>query len=136
MHKQRGFTLVEVMVIVGIIAILAAIAVPTYDAQKRKGYRTDAVRALTESAQLQERWYSNNGTYATLDNIYGTTFDTSANGQYAINASYSAVHFTITATAQGNQLDDKKCRTFTIDHVGRKTSTDDSAAASTGCWPK
>ena len=134
MHKQRGFTLVEVMVIVGIIAILAAIAVPTYDAQKRKGYRTDAVRALTEAAQLQERWYSNTGTYATLNDI--SAGDTSANGQYGITASYSSTHFTITATAVGNQLDDKKCRTFTIDQAGRKTSTDSSAAASTGCWPK
>jgi len=134
MQKQHGFTLIEAMITVAILGILAAIGVSTYDAQKRKGYRSDAIRALTEAAQLEERWYSNNGIYGTLANIQASA--TSPNGHYGITAVNASHTYAITATAVAGQLNDEKCRTFTIDQAGRKTSTDSSAAASTGCWPK
>jgi len=135
---QRGFTLIEIMVVVVILGILAAVAIPAYDAQKRKGYRADAISALTRAAQLQERWYSDKGTYA--DSL--TTIDaptTSENGKYNISLSFDSGtpdEFTVTATATGPQEDDEKCYKFSLDQAGRKTSEDKDANPSTGCWPK
>jgi len=137
-RPSQGFTLIEVMIVVGILGIIAAIAIPAYDAQKRRGYRADAISALTRAAQYQERWYSNNGTYSSTLASIGSP-STTENGKYNLSLTFNAAtpdEFTVTATATGGQLNDTKCRTFSLDQAGRKTSTDSGGTASTGCWPK
>jgi len=137
-RNLQGFTLIEVMIVVGILGIIAAIAIPAYDAQKRRGYRADAISALTRAAQLQERWYTDKGTYSSsLANIGMAS--TTDNGKYNLSITFNAAtpdEFTVTATATGGQLKDTNCRTFSLDEAGRKTSTDSGGTASTGCWPK
>ena len=64
-RKFSGFTLIEVMVAVVIVAVLAAIAYPSYRDHVRKGKRAEGKVALLKAAQVLERWYSDNNTYGT-----------------------------------------------------------------------
>lgn len=66
MRKQYGFTLIELMIVVMVIAVLAAIAIPNYLEQSRKGRRADAVRAVGDVQLAMERWRAECSTYADL----------------------------------------------------------------------
>lgn len=136
--NQRGFSLIELVITVTIIGIIAAIAIPAYNAMKMRGARTEAMSTLTEVAHLQERWYSNNGTYAdSLATIDAPT--SSENNKYTISLTFDSStpdEFEVTATAAGSQLGDDNCQTFSLDQAGRRTSTDSGGNPSSGCWSK
>lgn len=63
MKRQWGFTLIELMIVVAVVAILAAIAYPTYQDSVRKSRRADAQAVLLEAAQWMERFYTENNRY-------------------------------------------------------------------------
>lgn len=63
LKRQRGFTLIELMITVAVIAILAAIAFPSYQDSLRKSRRTDGKNALTQAMANMERYYTENNTY-------------------------------------------------------------------------
>ena len=65
LKRQRGFTLIELMITVAVIAILAAIAFPSYQDSLRKSRRTDAKNALTQAMANMERYYTEKNTYVT-----------------------------------------------------------------------
>lgn len=140
MKRQWGLTLVELMVVVAVMAILAAIAYPLYTNQVQKSRRADAKIALESIAMAQERFYTLNGRYtATLaslqvsSDIQGGASD---EGYYTIAAptlASGAQGFTATATAStsGAQSSDRaNCTTFSINHLGTKTST----GSASNCW--
>ena len=137
--NQSGFTLIEAIVVVAILAIISVIAANYYEDQKRRSYRTDAVNAIQRFAQLQERHRTINGVYDDLATIGGSS--STQQGKYTIDLpTQTDDTYTIRASAIGPQLQDEDCRTFSLTHTGIRSSTDDSSTVSTGaasrCWPR
>ena len=114
------------MIVVAVIAVLAAVVLPSYQDSVRKARRTDARGALTTVAQLMERFNTEGNTYvgATLGTGAGALYkDTSENGYYALSLSnLTATTFTITATPAGAQASDA-CGTYTLTQAGVRGST-------------
>jgi type IV pilus assembly protein PilE len=144
-RKQRGVTLIELVVVMIIVGILAAVALPSYRKYVIRSQRSDAKDALLALATQQEKHYLQCNTYAGTigaatncagGQLLGTA--TSKNGWYqlAIPAS-SALAYTVTATAIAgqNQFQDTECRTFSVDQAGVKTAQDSGGADNTAeCW--
>jgi type IV pilus assembly protein PilE len=114
--KQSGFTLIELVVVIAIVGILAAIAIPTFSEQIKKSRRSEAVTVLGDLQLRQERWRSNHTTYGTIAEVTGTTaaLFNGAQGNYDFAVTVnSATAYTLTATPKGAQSGDR-CGTFTI----------------------
>ena len=107
--KDRGFTLIELMVVAAIIAILAAIALPSYSKQVRKSRRSAAVATLQQVGLLEERFRADNTGYT---NAWSNLGSDPSNAYYTYTVAVTAAAggtpatYTITATAQGDQLKD------------------------------
>jgi type IV pilus assembly protein PilE len=138
--KSTGFTLIELMVVVAIIGLLAAIAIPSYKDSTRRANRADAQITLSRLATLQERYFfrANQYTGDFNDLISGvadnTTSITSDEGYYTVALTATASSWSLTATGIGDQANDSECVTLTLTNLGAKTSTDSNNAASTECW--
>lgn len=145
--RQRGFTLLELMIVVAVIAILASIALPFYGDQVEKGRRAEGKAALLRTALAQERHYTNSGSYATSvstlvtqDGLSGV--DTSGNtetGYYVVSILAGAgTTFTAQAQTQGSQTGDNDfCAVFSIDNLGVKSAVDGASNDTTGvCWTR
>lgn len=130
--KIRGFTLIELMVTVAVIAIIASIAYPSYQEQIRKTRRADAKAALMDAAAIMERHYTQFGQYGG-----GAVIPSTSPGQFYTIAATGTVAtsqvFTITATRAGQQADDK-CGNFTISQDQSKTVAGGSLAAADCGW--
>jgi type IV pilus assembly protein PilE len=138
-HKTgRGFTLLELMVTVAVVAILAAIAYPAYQDQVRKSRRAEIQGVLVEMANLQQQFFSDNFTYATTAQLgYPAAYPLPpATAFYSLDVSVSsAAGFTVRAQTAGPQVSDTRCKEMTLVNTGVKASKDSSAADSTAfCW--
>ena len=122
-----GFTLIEIMVALAILAIVVTIAYPSYAAHVLKSRRCDAVASLLERAQLLERCFTHFNAYNAdgCPNPEGI----SANGYYAVTVDRTASTYTLTATPNAGQSSDP-CGAFTLDHLGNRTPT----PGSNRCW--
>jgi type IV pilus assembly protein PilE len=133
-RHQEGFTLIELMITVAVVAILAAVAYPSYLNSVRKSHRADAKTALTTAAQQMERYMTENGKYTGAS--AGTTFSaTSENGYYTLSFAKgypTSTTFKIQAVPTGSQASDS-CGTFTIDEMGTRDVTGGTLTAS-DCW--
>lgn len=118
---DRGFTLIEMMIVVVVIGVLAAIALPSYQEHVRKTRRAAATADLSDIAQRAERHHTVNNTYAGFDLPFefspqeGTAF-------YEIEISdVGQSTFTLTAAPINAQAGDaERCGTYTLSHTGRR----------------
>ena len=111
MRQTKGFTLIELMIVVAIVAILAAIAIPTYQEQVRKGRRADAARAVGQLQLDMERWRGENPSYADCGGPgcgSGTYPAVPTSDFYTITMGAAApTSYEITATPAGVQAGDR-----------------------------
>jgi len=129
MGNIKGFTLIEVMITVVIVAILAAIGYPSYIDYVTKSGRSEGVAAVLRVANLQEQYYMDNRVYATDMKKLGlgaTAFKTE-HGYYEVTSSGTS-SFTITATvvSTSRQARDTKCGSISLTSTGVKTPKE--------CW--
>lgn len=132
---SRGFTLIELMIGVAILAILVSLAYPSYLAQVAKGRRTDGKSALLDVAQRMERYYTERGTYvgAALG-AAGIHASISAQDYYTLAiTAQSAAAYTITATPKGPQAGDA-CGTYSYNQSGAKAVGGGATLSATVCW--
>jgi type IV pilus assembly protein PilE len=118
MTRENGFTLIELMVTIAIVAILAAFAIPMFSEQMAKGRRSDAISTLTQLQLDQERWRANHATYATMDQLTGsataTTSFNNAKPNYTFSVSANdGTDVLITATPKAGQFGDR-CGNFML----------------------
>lgn len=138
MGRVRGFTLLELMIVLVIIAILAAIAIPAYNRYAFRAHRVDGQELLLRVANAQERYYSTNNAYGSLTDV-GYNNPTSEKGYYTASVAFPAGSasqaFVATATPVGGQAQDA-CGPLTIDNAGNKTPGPASASSNSNgsCW--
>jgi len=142
--RQKGFTLVELMITCVVVAILAAIAIPSYNSSVRKSRRTEGRNALLDLAGREERFLATNNQYsATAADLGYASFPApTTSGYYNLKVTATGAGganavptFTITATAAGTQVGDTDCQVFTLDSTGAQTSTNSASSDSTAtCW--
>lgn len=131
-RAPRGFTLIELVVAMAIVAILAMIAIPGYQQYVRKGRRSEAIAVLLELQLRQEKFRANNPAYGTATDISAPTTGAAATYYTFSVSGNSGTAYTLQAAAKttGGQNQDQQngtaCSTLTLDQSG-----DRSPAA---CW--
>ncbi|WP_295636495.1 type IV pilin protein [uncultured Methylibium sp.] len=128
---QRGYSLIELLIVVVIAGVLATLAYPSYAAQLNKGRRTDAISALYQVQQAQERWRANHSRYT--DDLALLGLSAAVPDRYRLSISTaSADGYTATATAQ---WPDGACTTLSLGLQGGQVVHGASGSASPRlCW--
>ena len=124
--KARGFTLIELMIVVAIVGILAAIAYPSYTEYVRRTHRTEIAAILMEQSQALERYFTKTGSYkdATV---------TVSNAWYKVALLSDATTFTLTATpVPESMMNGDKCGNFQITNTGLRTNS--TGLSNKDCW--
>ncbi len=129
--NRKGFSLIELMIVIAIVAILVALALPSYSSYIRKAKRGDAEQLLMNWANMQEIWRANNTAYADENDIAVPTLD-----DYTFTVTgESATTYVLTADATGDQAYDKDrnkaCDPLTLDQSGAKGPV---YSGKTYCW--
>jgi type IV pilus assembly protein PilE len=143
--RQRGMTLIELVVVMIIIGVLAAVAIPSYRSYVLRSQRSDAKDGLLALATQQEKFYLQCNRYA--DDIAGAPncaafdlqgADVSENGWYAltiIEGDLDSYIVEAEAIDGENQFQDTACRFFRVDQAGVRSARDAGGADNTAeCW--
>ncbi|MDX1460689.1 MAG: type IV pilin protein [Xanthomonadales bacterium] len=136
MKRQRAFSLIELMIVVGIVALLVALALPSYKQFMRKSHRGEAQQLMMNYANLQEIWRSNNPLYATAAQLALPTADrftlyvratasSPPSAAECANQNPTASAYTVVACASGDQVNDKQsgtsCTRMSLSQANAKT---------------
>jgi len=141
-HAHWGFTLIELLITVAIVAILAAIAVPSYSAYVTKTRRVAGEGCMSEYANYMERFYTTNLRYdqdiattkTTLPGLDCASVQRTGKDYSYTLANLGASTYTITATPIGTQQSrDTKCGILTLDQAGKRQAKGTSTTLS-DCW--
>lgn len=135
MRRIRGFTLIELMVVLAIVAIIAVIAIPAFTQQMRKSRRSQAMSGLSDLQLREERWRASNANYvgtgtSAADLATFGALPTSDYYTFAFDNAASPTTFKVKATATGEQAKDTACATMELQVTGNvvtKTPASD-------CW--
>lgn len=148
MKKTFGFTLIEMMIAVAIVGIIAAIALPSYQASVRKSNRAEAKTELNDIAQRLQRCYTlyasfNHASCGVYSDLTDANFYTTRGGQFytikigvpaAGDSAATTYRLTVTPVTGKAQAQDTACDTFTLDHTGAKKAFSGSTDTSDKCW--
>ncbi len=135
--RERGFTLIELMIVIVLLAILAGIAVPSYRNYVLRANRADATAMLLKVRSAQEKFFLQNDRYMTDADLAARSLATSDNGYYTVTTAEQnpapPPDFLLTAVPApgGRQATDTGCASFTINDLGQRNSSPSPAAT---CW--
>jgi type IV pilus assembly protein PilE len=137
--KNSGFTLIELMITIGILAIIVGVAIPSYQQYVLESGRADAKTKLLEVAQTMERCFTRYQAYndAACPLAQGDTFpatgDLDENDKYQVTVTTAtATTFDLTAAPRGSQTKDTECVNFTLSHAGVRGYS--GTGSSEDCW--
>ena len=129
-RTSRGFTLIEIMIVIAIIGIVITIGYPSLTEYVKKGRRTEVAGLLSEQAQILERFYSKSNVYT------GATGLSAGNDFYTITPALTDQAFKLTAVRKaGSAMATDKCGNFTITNTGVRSMENAAAGVTTkDCW--
>lgn len=131
-YRTRGFTLIELMIVIVIMGIMAAVALPMYRDYVLHSHRSEARAAIQEIRNLEHEFFQNYKRYGSRSEISYRA--TTPGGFYQLSVAPNALSFSATATAIGNQADDTDCFVFAVTSTDALMSYDNSSNITTGCW--
>jgi type IV pilus assembly protein PilE len=142
MKKQYGVTLIELMVVVAIVGILAAVVMPVYKSYVQRSYRSSAINAILALGSQEARYFTTNNTYTSSMVTLGYASDpmpipSSSSDYYDLSVTSStATSFTLQATPHaGSAQATDQCGTYTYSYLGQKSNTGLSGSETVNdCW--
>ncbi len=139
-ETAAGFTMLELMITTAVIAILAALAYPSYKNWVDSGRRADGTAALLDLANRMQRYYAENNTYVGATIAAGTATDvissaTTPQGYYTLDfggVALTATTYILRATTAGVQVNDTRCGNLTLTSANVKSIS--GTATVDQCW--
>jgi type IV pilus assembly protein PilE len=128
---RKGFTLIELMIVVTIVGVLTAIAFPAYTSYIAKGKRAEARATLLEASQYMERGYSALSAYTSTLPARLTAVPSTGGRNYSVTAEASATGYTLTAAPTGSFASDS-CGSLILTNTGQRSVT--GVLSSADCW--
>jgi len=131
--RAGGFTLIELMVGMAIVAILGTMALSSYRSQVMKGHRSDAMTSLSSMSQSLERCYAQNFVYTGCAAVTAGSVSTQ-NGYYQVTTTLTATTYSLTAAPTGAQVNDKTCSQFIVTNASQSAKDNSGTDQTTACW--